>query len=61
MKRPLTTKEIREMPEPKEIQDLMIEVVSAFRIAEGQACGNIALAYWRGKQEPPIDKIKEGE
>ncbi len=51
MKRPLTIEEIRKMPEPKEIQDLMMVVVGVFRIAERQATGNIALAYWRGKQD----------
>ncbi len=51
MKRPLTIEEIRGLPEPKGIQDQMIEVVGAFRSAERVACGNIALAYWRGKQE----------
>lgn len=59
MKRPLTVEEIRELPEPKEIQDLMIEVAGAFRIAERQAAGNMALAYWRGKQEN--DKQLEDE
>ena len=54
MKRPLTIEEIRGLPEPKEIQDLMLEVVSAFRVVERQAAGNIALAYWRGKQDNPV-------
>ncbi len=51
MKKPLTIEAIRELPEPKEIQDQMIEVIEAFRAVERQLCGNIALAYWRGKQE----------
>lgn len=51
MKRPLTIEEIRELPEPKHIQDLMIEVIERVRMVERSVAGNIALAYWRGKQE----------
>ena len=51
MLRPLTVEEIREYPEPKEVQDQLIEVVNSFRVAERQACGNIVLAYLRGKQD----------
>ena len=51
MKKPLTIEEIRALPEPKGIQDQMIEVIDALRQVERRIAGNIALAYWRGKQE----------
>lgn len=57
MKKPLTVEEIRALPEPKNIQDQMIEVVEAFRAVERRLAGNIALAYWRGKQED-VDKAE---
>ena len=51
MKRPLTIEEIRQMPEPKEIQDQVVEVMQTIRRVERTLAGNIALAYWRGKQD----------
>ena len=50
MKPPLTVQDIRKMPEPKEIQDQMIEVLEAHYSTARRLAGNIALAYWRGKQ-----------
>ena len=47
----ISNEEIRGLPVPKEVQDLMIQAVNRVRLLEREVAGNIELAYWRGKQE----------
>lgn len=50
MGRAISDDEIKKLPVPKEIQDLIKEAVIRVRTIERELGGAIELAYWRGKQ-----------